>query len=74
MCHDSHVEDNFTVFRVFYVYGCFACISAHFHIWYLQRPEEGDGIPITGVTDGCNRWKVPGFEPGSSEKAPSKYS
>lgn len=40
-----------------------ACMSVrHLHVWCLMRPEEGTGVPESGVTD---VWE-PEMESGSS--------
>lgn len=47
-------------------------VSLHYvHTWHLQRPEEGDRSPGTGVTGSCESQCSAGNKPGSPSRAAS---
>lgn len=44
---------SFKIYFLFYLYGCFNCIyvSANICVLFSGRPEEGIGLPGTGIKD-----------------------
>lgn len=46
----------YVLFFKLYAYGCFVCMYVCvLHMWCLQCPEEGIGLPGTRITDSCEQ-------------------